>query len=109
MEISISTLIYILQLSSLTKNQHHSPEPVTLTRRGWDDSHAHADFKKPKLYATRSNKVEGEPKSPNLTVNPDSQLKFDESQIDSQVRSFSSCAMVGMWMGILCSVKILLL
>jgi hypothetical protein len=58
---------------------------------------------------SRSNKVEGEPKSPNLTVNPDSQLKFDESQIDSQVRSFSSCAMVGMWMGILCSVKILLL
>ncbi|CAM6030796.1 unnamed protein product [Sphagnum balticum] len=67
---------------------HHSPEPVTLTRRGWDDSHAHADFKKPKLYATRSNKVEGEPKSPNLTVNPDSQLKFDESQIDSQVVAY---------------------
>ncbi|CAM6034721.1 unnamed protein product [Sphagnum compactum] len=35
-----------------------------------------------------SNKVEGEPKSPNLTVNPDSQLKFDESQIDSQVVAY---------------------
>ncbi|CAK9864658.1 unnamed protein product [Sphagnum jensenii] len=37
---------------------------------------------------SRSNKVEGEPKSPNLTVNPDSQLKFDESQIDSQVVAY---------------------
>jgi len=67
-----------------------SPETATLNRRTREETHTHADFKKPKLYpSTRSsNKVDGDSKSPNLAPNQEDSLRFDESQLDSQTVAY---------------------
>lgn len=66
-----------------------SPEAATLSRRTREETHTHADFKKPKLHpTTRSSKAEGDSKSPNLAPNQEDSLRFDESQLDSQMVAY---------------------
>ncbi|KAG0589273.1 hypothetical protein KC19_1G008800 [Ceratodon purpureus] len=67
-----------------------SPETSTLSRRTREETHTHTDsFKKPKLYPnTRSSKVEGDSKSPTLALNEEDGLRFDESQLDSQMVAY---------------------
>lgn len=67
-----------------------SPEASTLSRRTREETHSHADsFKKPKLYpTTRSSKVGGDSNSPTAVPNPEDSLRFDESQLDSQMVAY---------------------
>lgn len=62
-----------------------SPDAATLSRRTREETHTHANFKKPKLYPS---KVEGESKSPNVAPNQEDSLRFDESQLDSQTVAY---------------------
>ena len=67
-----------------------SPEAATLGWRSREETHTHVEnFKKPKLYpTTRSSKVEGDSKSPTPVPNQEDSLRFDESQLDSQMVAY---------------------
>ncbi|XP_024371130.1 uncharacterized protein [Physcomitrium patens] len=66
-----------------------SSDAASLSRRAREESsHIHSDFKKPKLYPARSIKADGVSKSPKPTTNQDDSLRFDESQLDSQMVAY---------------------